>query len=108
MPTTVVAIRGRLPSVRRRRSAIRAGASVGAPSMARAVLTRTAIGGSHRLLARPIPDRKVVLGYILAMRTRASLRGSATGHHVVALVHPPQAPFELASAAEVFGLDRPE
>jgi AraC family transcriptional activator FtrA len=28
-------------------------------------------------------------------------------HRVVAVVHPPQAPFELASVAEVFGLHRP-
>jgi AraC family transcriptional activator FtrA len=28
-------------------------------------------------------------------------------HRVVALVHPPQSPFELSCASEVFGLDRP-
>lgn len=31
----------------------------------------------------------------------------SAAHRVVAIVHPPQAPFELASVAEVFGLHRP-
>jgi AraC family transcriptional regulator, transcriptional activator FtrA len=48
-----------------------------------------------------------VIGNISAMSVSEGLQGDQSSHRVVAFVHPPQSTFELAIAAEVFGLGRP-
>jgi transcriptional regulator GlxA family with amidase domain len=48
-----------------------------------------------------------VIGNISAITVSGGFQADQDPHWVVALVHPPQSTFELAIAAEIFGLGRP-